>query len=130
MLLSGVVKKSARCSSDSTWVITTSSLKISSRKKWGRTSMYFEFDVQTGIYARCLAPSVSSNTVINRGPNPRKTNIQTKRRNIASFIVSASATYSAWVVENVTHFCVLEKQHTHAPAHTIPRPATDLLSVA
>ena len=45
------------------------------------------------------------------------------------FIVSSRATYSASDVESVTHFCVLENQHTHAPLHIIASPDTNLLAV-
>ena len=60
----------------------------------------------------------------------RKKKHNTYLKNIASFMVSASATYSASVVECVTRFCVLENQHTLAPAHITASPEIDLLSVA
>ena len=55
---------------------------------------------------------------------------QTCLKNNNSFTASPRATYSASEVERVTHFYVLENQHTHAPAHVIAPPDTDLLSVA
>ena len=75
-------------------------------------------------------PLVILENRISRLPKARKIKLHTHRMNIASLMVSASATYSASVVESVTHFCVLENQHTHAPAHIIAPPETDLLSVA
>ena len=73
---------------------------------------------------------MSSKTVVHIVPNPGKIKLHTYRKNIASLIVSASAAYSASVVESVTHFWVLENQHTHAPAHIIAPPETNLLSAA
>ena len=92
--------------------------------------MCFEFDVHTGFCARFFAPSLFSKTVMHIVPNLGKIKLHTYRKNIASLIVSASATYSVSVVESVTHFWVLENQHTHAPAHIIAPPETDLLSAA
>ena len=48
----------------------------------------------------------------------------------ASLAHSDMATYSASVVESVTHFCVLENQLTAAPPHITTAPDTDLRSVA
>ena len=45
-----------------------------------------------------------------------------------SIMTSAGATYSASVVESVTHFCVLENQTTQAPPHITNPPETGLLS--
>ena len=92
--------------------------------------MSFEFDVHTGFFARFFAPSLSSKPVTHDVPKPGEIKFHTYRRKIISLIVSASATYSASVVESVTHFWVLEKQHKHAPAHVIALPETQLLSSA
>ena len=55
---------------------------------------------------------------------------QTCLKNNNYFTASPRATYSASeVIERLTHFCVLENQLTHAPAHIIAPPDTDLLSV-
>ena len=55
---------------------------------------------------------------------------QTCLRKSTSFITSASATYSACVVESVTHFCVLENQDTQAPPHITNPLETGILSAA
>ncbi|CAB1107120.1 unnamed protein product [Ectocarpus sp. CCAP 1310/34] len=46
-------------------------------------------------------------------------------KNKISFTTSPSATYSASVVESVTHFCVLENQDTAPPPHLTIPPDTD-----
>ncbi|CAB1117408.1 unnamed protein product [Ectocarpus sp. CCAP 1310/34] len=51
-------------------------------------------------------------------------------KNKISFTSSPSATYSASVVESVTHFCVLENQDTAPPPHVTIPPDTDLRSAA
>ena len=51
-------------------------------------------------------------------------------KNNNSFTASPRATYSASEVKRVTHFWVLENQHTLAPPHMITPPDTDRLSVA
>ena len=127
--VSAFVRKSACCCSDYTATMSNSPLNTSSRRKWCLMSMRFEFDAHTGLWARCLAPLLSSKTVMHAEPRPGKIKLHTYRKKIISSMVSASATYSASVVESVTHLWVLENQHMHAPAHMTAPPETDLLSV-
>ena len=60
--------------------------------------------------------------------NPKSKHLY--RVNIASLVVSASAACAASVVERVSHFCVLENQHTHTCGHITAPPETDLRWVA
>ena len=89
----------------------------------------FEFEFDIGFFESYKAPWLSSKTGKHGIPLPGIMKRQTYFKN-NSFIASPRATYSASDVENVTHFCVLEKHHTHAPPHIIAPPDTDLLSVA
>ena len=66
--------------------------------------MCFEVDVHTGSGAKCLAPLISPKIVMHVAPKPGKIELHTYRTNIASLTLSLSATYSASVVESVTHF--------------------------
>ena len=70
-----------------------------------------------GLCDRCLAPSISSKTVIHVALKPGNIKLHTYRINIAFFMVSPSAKHRASVVESVTHFQILSNQYTHAPAH-------------
>ena len=58
------------CSKPQTRITKNLPKKIRSRKKCGRTSMCFEFDVHTGFCARFFAPSLSSKTALYVVPNP------------------------------------------------------------
>ena len=92
--------------------------------------MCFEFEFNTGIFESYKAPWLSSKTGKHGIPLPGIMKRQTCLKNNTSLTASLRATYSALEVERVIHFCVLENQHTHAPAHIIAPPDTDLLSVA
>ena len=73
---------------------------------------------------------LKSTLVVLKDRKTRHSLTQTCLENNISFTASPRATYSASEVERVKHFCVLENQHAHAPAHIIATPDTDLLSVA
>lgn len=59
-----------------------------------------------------------------RRTKTRNNKLHKYRINIASLMVSASATYSTSVIKSVPPFCDLENQHTHAPAHITAPPRT------
>ena len=90
----------------------------------------FEFEFDTGSFESCKAPWLSSKIGKHGIPLPGIMKRQACLKINNFFTASPRATYSASEVERVTHFCVLENQHTHAPAHIIVPSDTDLLSVA
>ena len=91
--------------------------------------MCLEFGVVAGLLAKCNAPTLSSKMVVHPTLRSGKIKLQMYRKKIASLNPSAIATYSASVEDNVTLFCVLEKNDTQAPAHITTPPETDILSV-
>ena len=73
---------------------------------------------RTGVGHRVLRELQSTSVVL----KDRKTRYSLMKRktylkNNNSFNASPRATYSASDVERVTHFCVLENQHTYASPH-------------
>ena len=101
-------------------------LPTSSLRKWCRASMFLEFELAMGFCASCTAPSLSSNTGIQGMPTAGNMKRQTCLKNRTSLMTSASATYSASVVDSETHFCLLKNHETQAPARTslIPQKLT------
>ena len=73
--------------------------------------------MHTGFCARFFAPSLSSKTEMHDVPNPGKIKFHTYRENTVSLMVSASATYSASVVESVRHLF----KGSRKPANTFAR---------
>ena len=100
--MSGFVRKSACCSSHSTWMGNDKTPRhTSSLKNWCRTSMCFKFEVYTGFCASCLAPSFSSKTVMHVVTKPGEVEFRTHRKNITSL----SLTVSANAKHNLNSFC-------------------------
>lgn len=92
-----------------------------SGSKWCCTSMFFEFDVHTGLCVRCLAPSLSSKTVMHVSLKPGKVKVHLYRKNITALVVSVSATYPASVVGKRNAFLRLRKPaHAGTCAHYSP----------
>ena len=125
-----LVKISACWNSEGTCITLMSLWRTSSRRKWWRTLMRFEFEFVIGFCASCTAPWLSSKTGKHGMTLLGNIKRQICLKNNNSFTASPRATYSASEVERVTHFWVLENQHTLAPPHMITPPDTDRLSVA
>ena len=89
-----------------------------------------EFEFDTGFYESYTSPWLSLKTGKHDIPLPGNMKRHTCLKNNNSLTASPRATYSASDVERVAHYCVLENQHTYAPAHIIAPPDTDRLSVA
>ena len=107
---------------EGTWLTEISPWWTSILKKWWRTPiMCFEFEFDTGFCKSCTAPWLSSKIGKHGIPLPSSMKRHVCLRNNNFFTASPRATYSASDVESVTHFCVLENQHTHAPPHILLR---------
>ena len=94
---------------------TKQSYKVENDKTSKKNSCGMVLMASTMLHEKCC------NTVLRIGAPLKNNN---------SFTVLPRVTYSASDVERMTHFCVLENKHTHAPPHVIAPPNTDLLSVA
>ena len=125
-----LIEKSACWKPDGTCVTKIYSFPSSSLRKWCGKSMCSQFEMVIGFYVSCKVPLVSSNTGMHGIPTSGSMKRQTCLENNTSIMTSASATYFASVVGNITHFCVLENQDTEAPPLITSRLETDVLSVA
>ena len=92
--------------------------------------MCFEFEFDTEFFESRKAPWLSSKSRKHGISLPGITKRQTYLKSNNSFAASPRATYSASDVERVTHFQVLENQHTHVSPDIIAPFDTDLLSIA
>ena len=93
--------------------------------------MCFEFEFETGFFESCKAPSwLSSKTGKHGIPLPGIMKRQTCLKNNNSYHCVAKGDILCFRSREGGTFCVLENHDTHAPAHIIALPDTDLLSVA
>lgn len=118
------------CSSDSTWAMITPPRNTSSLKEWCRTSRCSKLDVHTGLCTRCLAPSVSSKTVIHIVPKPRKKNTPHVSHKHSLLDGVCQCYEFGFSDRRRMHFSIFKNQYTHAHAHITAPPETDPLSAA